>query len=66
MNLEQLIAELTKAHAESLTIYNELNDCFKDENYDEDYSDTVTRLYEEGFSGGIGFALSLIRQMEAK
>lgn len=63
MTIEQLIAELTKTHGESLAIYNELNDAFADENYEEDYSDTTTRLYEEGFSGGIGLALSLIREL---
>ena len=61
MNKEKLIEEL---EAKRLTVSNEwqaLASRHDDDNYDEDYEDTVTRLTLNGTVTGLSIAIDLIK-----
>jgi hypothetical protein len=59
MNNEQ-IELIRKSYEFSLKTYNELNDKFDNENHDEEYDDTLTRKYEEGFSDAIAHVFNVL------
>jgi hypothetical protein len=51
---------IRKSYEFSLKTYNELNDKFENENHDEEYDDTLTRKYEEGFSDAIAHVFNVL------
>ena len=59
MHNEQLEL-IRKSYDFSLNLYNELNNKFDDENHDEEYDDTLTRKYEEGFSDAIAHVFNIL------
>ncbi len=59
MDNEQ-IELIRKSYEFSLKTYNELNNKFDDENHDEEYDDTLTRKYEEGFSDAIAHVFNVL------
>lgn len=52
--------ELKEAQLEAQWRYESLNSKFDDKSYDEDFEDTLTRKYEEGFADALAYALRLI------
>lgn len=61
--MKELVAKLEKLHKESLDLFIELNSKFDDDSYDEEYEDTLTRKYEEGFSDALSMALELLKSL---
>lgn len=61
--MKELVAKLEKSHKESLDLFIELNSKFDDDNYDEEYEDTLERKYQEGFSDALSMALELLKSL---
>ena len=61
--MKELVTKLEESHKESLNLFIELNSKFDDANYDEEYEDTLTRKYEEGFSDALSMALELLKSL---
>ena len=59
----EVITKLEESYKDSLTKYNELNNANDDDNYDEDYEDTLTRKYEEGYSDALAMVLEQLKAL---
>lgn len=59
--LKDIKSKLQTPYEKSLNTYEALELLTFDSDYDEDYEDTVTRLYEQGFSDAL---LMVIKQLE--
>ena len=59
--MKELIEKLQQDYDKSYGIYERLERDTFDSSNDEDYEDTVTRLYEEGYSDAIAMVLKLIK-----
>ena len=59
----EVITKLEESYKDSLTKYNELNNANDDDNYDEDYDDTLTRKYEEGYSDALAMVLEQLKAL---
>ena len=55
-SIEKLKAEYYRSHE----VWKSLESAFDDESYDEDYDDTLTRKYEEGYSDALAMVLRLL------
>jgi hypothetical protein len=55
-SIEKLKAEYDRSHE----AWKSLESAFDDESYDEDYDDTLTRKYEEGYSDALAMVLQLL------
>ena len=58
--MQKIITKLEKSYKDSLDAFNELDSKFNDDNYDEDYEDTLTRKYEEGYSDALNMVIQLL------
>ena len=56
------LAELNAQYEESLAIYERLTEDTFDSSNTEDYSDTVERLYNQGYSDGVMLAITLLNK----
>ena len=54
------IGNLQAEYDRSYGAWKSLESAFDDEDYDEDYDDTLTRKYEEGYSAALGMVLDLL------
>ncbi len=61
--MKELLAKLEESRDSSLNTFIELNSKFDDDSYDEEYEDTLTRKYEEGFSDALSMALELLKSL---
>ena len=59
--LQELESKLQIPYEKSLNTYEALELLTFDSDYDEDYDDTITRLYEQGFSDALLIAIKLIK-----
>ena len=55
-SIEKLKAEYDRSYG----AWKSLESAFDDEDYDEDYDDTLTRKYEEGYSDALAMVLRLL------
>jgi hypothetical protein len=55
-SIEKLKAEYDRSYG----TWKSLESAFDDESYDEDYDDTLTRKYEEGYSDALAMVLQLL------
>jgi hypothetical protein len=62
MNREELIERITKAYKESWGAWDKLEICNFNDEYEEEYEDTLTRKYEEGFSDALRMVLDLMKE----
>jgi hypothetical protein len=63
-NLEQVIEKVTQAHAESFKAWTDAQGMYdNDENYSEEYEDTLDRKYNEGHSDALAMVLELLKSM---
>jgi hypothetical protein len=60
--MKEIIEKLEVSYSRSLAIYEKLELLTFDSDYDEDYEDTVTRLYEQGFSDALLIAIKLLEE----
>ena len=60
--MKELVNKLEESYKNSLDEFNELNSKFNDDNYDEDYENTVKRLYNEGYSDALNMAIELLEK----
>jgi hypothetical protein len=60
--MKGLITNLKELHKKSFATYSELNNANDDDNYDEDYADTLTRKYEEGYSDALSMVIQLLEE----
>ena len=63
MKAKELVTKLEESYKNSLNEFNELNSKFNDDDYDEDYEDTLKRKYEEGYSDALLMALELLKSL---
>lgn len=61
--MKEILTKLEESYKNSLDAFNELNSKFNDDNYDEDFEDTLTRKYEEGYSDALNMALELLNSL---
>ena len=59
--MKELIAKLEELHTYSLGRYQELESAFDDDNYDEEFTDTLIRKYEEGYSDALTMVLAELK-----
>lgn len=60
--MKELIEKLKQDYAKSYGIYERLErDTFDGDN-EEDYEDTVTRLYEQGYSDALAMVIQLLEK----
>ena len=62
--MKELILEIVNSYENSLDAFNELNSKFDDDNYDEEFEDTLTRKYEEGYSDALAMVIRLLEKGE--
>ena len=62
--MEELIEKLKQNYARSYGIWERLERDTFDSSNDEDYEDTVTRLYEEGYSDALNMVIRLLEKGE--
>lgn len=62
--MKELIIEIVNSYENSLDAFNELNSKFDDDNYDEEFEDTLTRKYEEGYSDALAMVIRLLEKGE--
>jgi len=62
--VKELIIEIVNSYENSLDAFNELNSKFDDDNYDEEFEDTLTRKYEEGYSDALAMVIRLLEKGE--
>ena len=55
-SIDKLKSEYYRSHE----VWKSLESAFDDEGYDEDYDDTLTRKYEEGYSDALAMVLRLL------
>ena len=55
--MKELLIELEESYKNSLDAFNELESKFND----EDYDDTLTRKYEEGYSDALNMVIQLLK-----
>jgi archaellum component FlaC len=60
--LTQLMETLQEDYSRSLAIYESLDLLTFNSDYDENYEDTVTRLYEQGYSDALLIAIQLLEK----
>jgi hypothetical protein len=53
MNREELLAKVEESHQRSWRAWEELERATLDDSYDEEFEDTLTRKYEEGYSDAL-------------
>ena len=56
------LAKLKELHSYSLGRFQELESAFDDENYDEEYTDTLIRKYEEGYSDALAMVIEALEK----
>lgn len=61
--MKEIIAKLEESYKDSLEDYKRLESAFDNDNYEEDYDDTLTRKYEEGYSDALAMALELLNSL---
>ena len=59
--MKELIAKLEELHTYSLGRYQELESAFDDDDYDEEFTDTLIRKYEEGYSDALTMVLAELK-----
>lgn len=64
MNKEEMIKKLQEAHDAAWWQWNKLSLPTFDPDYEEEYEDTVTRLYSEGMYDGLKIAIDLLKEGE--
>lgn len=62
--MKDILTKLEESYKNSLDAFNELNSKFNDDNYDEDFENTLTRKYEEGYSDALLMAIKLLEKGE--
>lgn len=60
--MKELILEIVKLYEDSLNAFNELEFKFEDANYDEEFEDTLSRKYEEGYSDALAMVIRLLEK----
>ena len=63
MTLEHIKKRLEIDYAESFKIYEDLTNALDSDDYDEEYENTLTRKYEEGFSDALRLVLSALKEV---
>lgn len=58
--MKELIAQLRKEYEKAYAIWESLNIDTFDSDYEEDYENTVERLYNEGYSDALNMAIQLL------
>jgi hypothetical protein len=59
--VKEIVTNLEKSYEDSFNAFNELESKFENANYDEEFEDTLSRKYEEGYSDALSMVLSLIK-----
>jgi len=59
--VNELINKLQELHNYSQGRYQELESAFDDEDYDEEFTDTLIRKYEEGYSDALRMVLAELK-----
>lgn len=57
------LAKLKELHAYSLGRFQELESAFDDDDYEEEYTDTLIRKYEEGYSDALAMVIELLEKV---
>ena len=60
--LSKLMETLQEDYSRSLAIYEKLELLTFNDDYDEDYEDTVERLYQQGYSDALLIAIKLLEK----
>lgn len=60
--MKELILEIVNSYENSLDAFNELNSKFDDDNYDEEFEDTLERKYQEGYSDALAMVIQLLEK----
>lgn len=61
--MKEIITKLEESYKDSLSTFIELNSKFDDDDYDEEYEDTLTRKYEEGYSDALNMVIQLLNSL---
>lgn len=61
--MKEIIVKLEELHTYSLGRFQELESAFDDEDYEEEYTDTLIRKYEEGYSDALAMVLEQLKAL---
>jgi hypothetical protein len=62
--VKELLLEIVNSYENSFNAFNELESKFEDANYDEEFEDTLSRKYEEGYSDALAMVIQLLEKGE--
>lgn len=62
--MNNLLEQLEQQYKESATLHSSLMAKFLEPNYEENFEDTITRTYEEGYSDALQYVIGLLLESE--
>lgn len=66
MNRTELLAKVEESYQRSWWAWEKLERLTFDSDYDEEFEDTITRKYEEGYSDALAMVKHLLAEEEGK
>jgi hypothetical protein len=66
MNRDELLAKIEESYQRSWWAWEKLERATFDSDYDEEFEDTITRKYEEGYSDALMMVRYLLAEVEGE